>query len=494
MPRRDRRTFIKQAGATLAATAVTSTASSASVLTRPQKNVLFFAVDDLRTSLGCFGDRYAITPNIDALARQGTLFTRAYCQQAVCSPSRQSLLTGLRPDSIKVWDLKTHFRHTSPGVVSLPEHFKNNGYFTQSIGKIFHGEPPMADPPSWSVPETFEYTPKRDDYILEKNHTERTAQKADVDEFVDDTDDAYPDGKVAAAAVDALSKLSKEKSPFFLAVGMRKPHLPFTAPKRYWEMFEGRPVPPIQRKDPPEGAPELALHDSTELRGYIGIPAKGVIPDEEVQRLRRGYYAAMTYTDAQIGRVLRALEKDGLHRNTDIVLWADHGFHLGEHGLWCKTTNYESDTHVPLIFVDADRRGQTARCEAVVELLDIFPTLCDMCRLPKPEGLEGKSLIPWLENAAYPSASTALSQFPRPWFYREQPEYMGYSVRTKSYRYVEWRRFETGAIEFRELYDMRLEEGFERSNLASDPTQRDLIESLSLQLPKGKSHRSQRNT
>jgi len=177
-------------------------------------------------------------------------------------------------DSIKVWDLKTHFRHTSPGVVSLPEHFKNNGYFTQSIGKIFHGEPPMADPPSWSVPEAFQYTPKRDDYILEKNHVERIAQKADVDEFVDATDDAYPDGKVAAAAVDALSRLSKEKKPFFLAVGMRKPHLPFTAPKRYWDMFEGRRFRRSSEESLPRALPKWRSMTRQSCQAILVFPRK----------------------------------------------------------------------------------------------------------------------------------------------------------------------------------------------------------------------------
>jgi arylsulfatase A-like enzyme len=342
----------------------------------------------------------------------------------------------------------------------------------------------MADPLSWSVPEAFEYTPKRDDYVLEKNHVARTAQKADVDEFVNEIDDAYPDGKVAAAAVAALSKLSKENAPFFLAVGMRKPHLPFTAPKRYWDMFEEREIPSIQRRDPPQGAPQLALHDSTELRGYLGIPAKGVIPDEQAQRLRRGYYAAMAYTDAQIGRVLKALERNGLHRNTDIVFWADHGFHLGEHGLWCKTTNYESDTHVPLIIVDANRRGQHSTCDAVVELLDIYPTLCEMCNVPKPHGLEGKSLVPWLNNAKLARESIAFSQFPRPWFYQQKPEYMGYSVRTKTHRYVEWRNYLTGVVEFRELYDMQINRRFEEINIVDHSDQKDLIKQLSLLLPR----------
>jgi len=192
----------------------------------------------------------------------------------------------------------------------------------------------------------------------------------------------------------------------------------------------------------------------------------------------------MTYTDAQIGRVLKALEKNGLHRNTDIVLWADHGFHLGEHGLWCKTTNYESDTHVPLIIVDSDQRGRPAKCEAVVELLDIFPTLCELCGVPKPDGLEGKSLLPWLKDSGRATQSPAFSQFPRPWFYREKPEYMGYSVRTETHRYVAWKNLTTGAVDFRELYDMRENSRFEEVNIADRPDQRELMRCLSLLFPR----------
>jgi len=450
-----------------------------------KKNVLFLAVDDLRTCLGCYGDTYAKTPNIDRLAKRGVLFERAYCQEAVCNPSRQSLMTGRRPDTIRVWDLKTHFRNTTPGVKTVAEQFRDHGYFAQSFGKIFHGEAPMADPQSWSVPEQFEYTPKQDDYQLERNHLHRTAGKADVDEWVVAPDDAYPDGEVAKGAVEALHQFAKDPSkPFFLGVGMRKPHLPFTAPKKYWDMFEGLEVPPIQQIDAPEGAPELALHNSVELRGYLGIPAEGPIPPTLAARLRRGYYASLAYTDAQFGRVLRALEETGLAENTLIVFWVDHGYHLGEHGLWCKTTNYELDTHVPLIFVDPSSKQRGKRCRATVELLDIFPTLCDLCDVPPTEGLEGMSLRPWLENPAKGSMKPAFSQFPRPWFYKGQPEHMGYAVRTDGHRYVEWREFATGKVTDRELYDMDAQHFIEAHNRAAEPAAADLVQQMSAMLPK----------
>lgn len=478
MPISDRRKFM----AALASTAAVAKLPGIHA-TKARKNVLFLVVDDLRASLGCFGDTYAITPTIDALARRGTLFRRTYCQQAVCNPSRQSLLTGRRPDTIRVWDMKTHFRHTSPGVVSLPEHFRNHGYFAQSFGKIFHGQPPMADPQSWSLPEQFQYTPKQDDYQLAKNHLHRKAGKAAATEFVDAPDDAYPDGKVAGGAVAALQRYAKNgTTPFFLAVGMRKPHLPFNAPLRYWKMFDNREVPPIPRLDPPTGAPAIALHNSVELRGYLGIPQQGPMPHELAQHLRRGYYAAMTYTDAQFSRVLKALYQTGLDKNTLIILLVDHGYHLGEHDLWCKTTNYELDTHVPLIVIDPSSGHGGTVCDATVELLDIFPTLCDLCDLPAPRGIEGHSLRRWIERPSLPSARPAFSQFPRPWFYKGQPEVMGYAVRTDTHRYIEWRDFRTGAVTDRELYDMR-SGPVESVNVATQASFKALLDRLSRMLP-----------
>lgn len=448
-----------------------------------RKNVLFLAVDDLRASLGCFGDTYAITPNIDALARRGTLFRRAYCQQAVCSPSRQSLLTGRRPDTIRVWDLKTHFRNTTTDVVTLPQHFRYHGYFAQAFGKIYHDGVTMDDPASWSAPSVLQNTPKQADYQLARNHLHRTAGKADATEFVEASDDNYPDGKVATAAVAELHRYAGDGTkPFFLAVGMRKPHLPFTAPLRYWKMFDGRDVPPIARMGAPKDAPEIALHNSTELRGYLGIPGHGRLPPDLAQQLRRGYYASMSYTDAQLGRVLTALRETGLDQNTLIVFWVDHGYHLGEHDLWCKTTNYELDTHVPLIVVDPSIAPAGAVCDATIELLDIYPTVCDLCKLPLPQGIEGRSLRPWLELPSFPSPGPAFSQFPRPWFYKNQPEVMGYAVRTDTHRYVEWRNFHSGAVTDRELYDMRIGP-VESVNLAAQPASRPLLEHLSRLLP-----------
>lgn len=473
---------MKRLAAALAGLAFVAAVAAADA---PRPNVLFIAIDDLRTTLGCYGDPVARTPNIDALAARGVRFTRAYCQQAVCNPSRQSLLTGRRPDTLRVWDLKTHFRQTSPGTVTLPEYFRDRGYFARSIGKIFHGEAPMADPPSWSVPEQLEYVAKRDDYRLPENRAPRATQKAAATEFAGEADDDYPDGKVAAGAVAALEQAAREASgkPFFLAVGFMKPHLPFTAPARYWNAFETIAIPPPSQPEPPRGAPAVALHDSTELRGYSDMPRLGPINAAQAATLRRGYYAATHFTDAQVGRVLAALRRTGFDRSTIVVLWSDHGFHLGEHGLWAKTTNYESDTRVPLVIARPGEASAGKPCAALVELVDLFPTLTDLCGLDALAGLEGRTLRPWLDDPRTPGRPAAFSQFPRPWTYRGTPQFMGYAVRTATHRYVEWRRFDTGEVTDRELYRYEGEQLFETENLAARPTESERVRALSALLP-----------
>ena len=456
----------------------------------PRPNVLFIAVDDLRVNLGCYGDPAAITPNLDRLAARGTAFMRAYCQQAVCNPSRQSLLSGRRPDSIRVWDLNQHFRQTAPDVVPLPEHFKLNGYFTQAFGKIYHGTANMNDPQSWSVPEQFDAVPKRDDYRLPENRAPTAGQKAAAVEFVDALEDAYPDGQVAAAAVTALEKLAAApanggRAPFFLAVGIHKPHLPFTAPKRYWDLFDGVAIPPPSQPAPPRGAPALALHESVELRGYTDVSTAPRLDPDQVARLRRGYYAAIAFADAQIGRVLDALDRTGLAKDTIVVLWSDHGFHLGEHGLWVKTTNYEADTRVPLIVATPDARPRGIRTPALVELVDIYPTLVELCSLPAREKLDGRSFAANLGDAKRPGRTGALSQFPRPWASGRnfKPEHMGYTVRTATHRYVEWRRLTDATVTARELYAYRGDEIFETENLADDPAHAPRLRELAALLP-----------
>jgi iduronate 2-sulfatase len=463
-------------------------AAATSVYGASRPNVLFIAIDDMRAQLGCYGDPVALTPNLDRLAKRGTLFERAYCQEAVCSPSRQSLLSGRAPDSIRVWDLKAFFRNTAPDVIPLPEHFKHHGYFTRSFGKIYHDG--LPDPQSWSVPAQFEEMEKREDYRLPENRAPHKGQKAAATEFIDAPDDAYPDGKVATGAIAALEELSHRSSdqPFFLAVGIRKPHLPFTAPKKYWDLYNHTSVPGIARIEPPKNAPNLALHDSAELRGYSDQPEIGPWSPEQIDTLRRGYYAAASFADAQIGRVLDALEITGLAKNTVVVVWGDHGFHLGEHGLWAKTTNYEADTRVPLIVATPDNRPRGVRTNALVELLDLYPTLLELCDLPAREKIEGRSFAANLGHPAVAGRPAAFSQFPRPWASGPnfKPTVMGYTVRTATHRYVEWRRIGSAEVVTRELYTYGTN-NFETENIADRRENAVLCKELAALLPHSKS-------
>ncbi len=464
-------------------------------------NVLFIVVDDLRTNLGCYGDPLAITPNIDALAARGVRFTRAYAQQAVCNPSRASVMTGRRPDTLRVWDLASHFRDHLPDVVTLPQHFKNHGYRTEAVGKIFHDPPKFRDAPSWSVPAQLDDTEAvRGKYASATNLAiyqpagKPGREKAAATDAADVPDNAYIDGRVADVAIERLRALATAASnkvpasaqPFFLAVGFRRPHLPFSAPQRFWDFYDPKKLAAVPQPEPPRGAPDLALHDSAELRGYTDMPKLGPLTPEQITQLRHGYYAATSFSDAEIGRVLAALKVSGVDKNTVVVLWSDHGFHLGEHGLWAKTTNYEIDTRVPLIIARPSEPHAGANSPALVELLNLYPTLADVCGLPAPIGTEGRTLRPWLDEPMHASPTAAFSQFPRPWTYRNAPEFMGYAVRTATHRYVEWRKFATGEIVARELYAYTDDHLLETVNLADSPTEASRVREMSALLPRAR--------
>ncbi len=467
-------------------------------------NVLFIAVDDLRPALGCYGDGDAISPNIDRLAARGMVFQRAYCQQAVCNPSRASLMTGLRPDTTKVWDLKSHFRQelpahladlpqycggshfrqANPDVITLPEVFKRHGYIARSVGKIYHGSPQAQDPQSWSDEAILNVVWKSADYLLPANQAGAAVSwpgfKMAATEAADAPDNAYGDGKVAEAACELIAGFGD--SPFFLAVGFRKPHLPFSAPKRYWDLYERDAISAPQHAEKPTGIPDFAWHNSRELRGYADIPDEGPLPDDLIQQLRHGYYACVSYMDAQVGKLLDALEKHGYEDNTIVVLWGDHGYHLGEKALWCKTTNYELDTRAPLII---SAPGMAAgECAALVEFVDIYPTLVECCRLPEREGLDGLSMTPLLRQPKQPWKTAAFSQFPRPWAYRGEPAVMGYSMRTERFRYTEWQDFRSGRALERELYDHSASHA-EIKNLAGDAAYMRIVAELSRRLRAG---------
>jgi arylsulfatase A-like enzyme len=442
-------------------------------------NVLFIAVDDLRVELGCFGSTHVQSPHIDRLAQRGTVFTHAYCQQTVCNPSRASMLTGMRPDTLRVWDLPTHFREKRPQTVTLPQLFKQYGYHTQCIGKIFHNwrqDRWKGDPVSWSVPSVLHYNSHYNDTpqvegdlppnLASGKGTRRMTECRDV------PDNAYFDGRVADSAIKALRQLKQANDPFFLAVGFWKPHLPFNAPKRYWDMYDRQTISVPTLLDAPIGAPEIAL---TEYR-FNGRKEPG-----HLRELHHGHLAAISYLDAQVGRVLNELDALGLRDNTVVVFWSDHGHHIGEHGLLRKTTLFELDARVPIIIATPKHAGGR-RSHALVELLDVFPTLTELCTPPAPGDIEGVSLVPLLDNPNRSVKPAALTQIARPAYPRgKPPQVMGYSIRTMHYRYTEWRDFKTGAVKARELYDHG-QDARETVNVAGEARHAKVMESLAEQL------------
>ncbi len=457
----------------------------------PRKmNVLFIAVDDLKPALACAGDPYAKTPNIDKLAGRGTVFTRAYCQQAVCSPSRTSLLTGRRPDTTRVYDLVTHFRKALPDIITLPQHFKENGYYAHGIGKIYH--PGYNDIPSWSVPwegtKGSSFGPGGQKLLGEvkakakANGRDATKARGLPIEAPDVADDYLNDGWTANRAVEVLKSRKGKPEPFFLAVGFAKPHLPFVAPKTYWDLYDPAKLPVARSADPPRDAPQFAPQFGGELRAYHDIPKSGPVPEETARKLVHGYYAAVSYMDAQVGRVLDALQGQGLADDTVVILWGDHGWHLGDHGMWCKHTNYERATRAALVMSAPGQEAAGKASDALVEFVDIYPTLAEVCGLPKPDGVEGHSFAPLLDDPKRPWKAAAFSQYPRGG--KETVPLMGYAIRTDRYRYVEWRKRDGTEVVARELYDHRTDPD-EDVNVAGDAANEEVVEKLAERLAAG---------
>lgn len=414
--------------------------------TAERMNVLFIAADDLNCSLGCYGNEDVSSPHLDRLAAEGTLFRKAYCQQAVCNPSRASLMTGLRPDTIKVWDLRTDFRTTVPNAITLPQHFKNNGYFTRCIGKMFHNMGDLDDEPSWSVPSMLNAGRHSDTYALLPAGA-KPGSKHGAFERGDLPDETYRDGKIAELASQQLREMGDQ--PFFLAVGFWRPHLPFLAPQKYWDRYDRDALNLPERFAPPSQVPDVALHDSRELKGYGPDPLN--MSDEERRELWHGYYAGISYMDEQVGKLLKTLDETGLRKNTIVVFWSDHGFHLGQHSLWCKTSCFELDARVPLL-ISVPELPIGQQTDSIAELIDLYPTLANLCELPDPE-VQGKSLVPVLRDASAEVKEFAITQHPRPAYYSGKPEVMGYSITDGRWRYTEWRGFEGSEVVASELYD-----------------------------------------
>jgi iduronate 2-sulfatase len=475
---------------------------SSSLFSATKPNVLLICVDDLKPLLGCYGDKVVKSPNIDRLATRGMLFEKAFCNQAVCSPSRNALTTGLRPQTLGIYDLATNFRKSVPDAVTLPQHFKANGYRAEGLGKIFHvGHGNTNDEASWSVPH---FSPKTISYALKDNNPpESTREQALFEnkkeawklprgaptENADVPDNRYGDGMIADEAIKRLAAAkAKADEPFFLAVGFLKPHLPFVAPKKYWDLYDPASFKLPELKQAPEDAPEFAPTTWGELRQYKDMPESGPLTDEQTRHLIHGYHAATSYMDAQLGKVLDALDANGLAENTIIVLWGDHGWHHGDHGMWCKHTNYEQAAHIPLIVAAPSVKGGQ-RTQALVETVDIYPTLAELTSLPAPAKLDGRSFASVLKNPTTSVRDHAIHVYPR------SAGLIGRAIRTQRYRLVEWKKpGEASDTAILELYDYEADPAETKNLAASQPEVVASLRKLLAQHPEAKPQISNKPT
>lgn len=430
-------------------------------------NVLFIAVDDLKPMLGAYGYEEVQSPRIDKLADRGTVFLNAACQFPVCGPSRASILTGLRPETTGILDLKTKMRDVNPDVLTLPQHFKNNGYITAGVGKIFDprcvDSRQQGDAPSW----TFPYNEAPDSDVPMMPQDKRVTAAHDL------PDEAFPDGRILKGGLERLREMSAAEEPFFLAVGFKKPHLPFVAPKRFWDRYDPATIELAAFQEEARDNSGYGYWNSNEVRSYDGVPDEGDIPEDVQRNMIHGYLACISWVDYLVGRLLDELDALDETGNTIIVLWGDHGFHLGDHGLWGKHTAFEEAVRAPLLIIDP-RKGAKIVTQAPVEFTDVFPTLCELAGLSTPVQLQGVSLAACLESAdAFPRVvSTAI--------YKSRGAY-GYSVRSPRYRYIEWISTKSAKVVGRDLFDFEADP-LGKENLADKKAYADVVEEMSAQL------------
>ena len=384
-------------------------------------NVLMIIVDDLRPQLGCYGHNETRSPRIDQLAADGTLFETAYVQVPVCGASRASMMTGLYPTPERFVTYHSSVDEDAPGIVDIPGHLKSHGYSTVSNGKIYHQKNDCLA--SW---DEISRPPDLRVYLNPENKKVQ-GKKQPAYEIADVDDDAYPSGKMANKIKDDLKAAKKSGKPFFITAGFTKPHLPFNAPKKYWDIYNRDSIALADNPFAPKGAPRQAMHEWNELRnGYGGIPQDGPVSDELAKTLIHGYYACVSYTDKLIGDILDELERLQLDKNTVVIMIGDHGWQLGEHTLWCKHALFETSLHTPMIIrAPGFKRGQ--RTKALVEFVDLYPTICELAGLQAPDHLQGKSLVPLMKN---PSAKHKPAIFAR--------YHGGETVRTARFQYSEW--------------------------------------------------------
>lgn len=457
-------------------------------------NILFIMVDDLRPELGSYGKEHMVTPNIDRLAKRGQLFTQAYANYPSCGPSRASLLSGLYPSRSRWMRWNDSQDEEVPGIVSLPMHFQNNNYKTVSVGKVYNSfeDGTGSWNEIWKSPRTTtewgDYQTQKGIKVFEEVNKNRQLntrlrnfdnipnrglayERADVD------DETYRDGKIATYAIEKLQDFRHSSQPFFLAVGFAKPHLPYNAPERYWELYDKVDIKLPKNMHQPKNAPDVSMRTGNH-RGHYGIPSEGIVPDSLIKELIHGYYASVSYVDKQIGRVLNSVENLGLENNTIIVLWGDHGYHLGENGLWAKHVNYRLANRIPLIFKVPGKK-RNIRQTGLVESVDIYPSLCDLAGLSKPFHLQGKSFAEIVDNPGIDGKEAI--------FYRTATG-RGETILTKMHSYTEFFDNENNQIA-RMLYDLRVDPQ-ENNNIAEEPRNKELMNKLSKKLHQ---HIKQRN-
>jgi arylsulfatase A-like enzyme len=466
---------------------------------QPEKlkpNILFIAIDDLRPELGCYGNTQIQSPSIDKLASEGLVFNRAYCQQPICMASRASLMSGLRPDTLRIYNCKS-LEEDAPGILTLDQHFENSGYEIWAAGKIYHHgidyDVQFGDAyhkveteqvgRGYLSEDAITIVDEYDDWYRE-HRDQSGGGRGPAFEWPDVPDNAYHDGKMTDMAIDKLADLKTSDKPFFMAVGYKKPHLPFNAPKKYWDLYNEDEIELAGNPYHPENVSQYFNYNFGELRNYYGIPKGNATFSDSLNRtLKHGYYACVSYIDAQIGRLLKGLKENGLDENTIVILWGDHGWKLGEHNMWCKHTQFHLDNQVPMILKAPGQKP--AKTDALVEFVDIYPSLCEMSGLKLPGHLQGKSFVPLIENPDKKWKDGAFSYWPES--NRTDPEkvIMGYTVQTDRYRYTEWIKVSTGELLARDLFDHQTDP-HENNSIANDPDNEKLIQKLSEKLDRGK--------
>ena len=455
---------------------------------KKKPNILFITIDDLNTTLGYYGNTQIKSPRIDKLASQGTAFINNHCQQALCGPSRASFLSGLRPDKGRIWELFTQVREANPNMVSLPEYLRKFGYETSGSGKIYDGSTVDAkrDSLSWSIP----FVKPKGTRWLEHNETDRFGGASSKDnsnvptEAPDRPESDFLDAKILDEGLKLLDTMAKGDKPFFLAVGIKKPHLPFVAPKKYWDLYDRDSIQIAKIQEFPKSIPSFHFQPSWELRsGYAPIPKTDPLPVAMQKELRHGYYACISHADNQVGRLLDALDKLGIRENTIVVLLSDHGYHLGDHLMWNKFTNLEQATATPLI-ISAPGYSINNKTNSPTELVDVFPIICDLAEVEIPKNIDGKSLVTILKNGKEKVKDFAMTQYHRTTDNGIKLE--GYSLRTERYRYTEWvqklfkstnGKYDTKNVYATEFYDYKVDL-LESENLVKDKKYKVVIDSM----------------